>query len=268
MLIIPRALRSRRKLKENWFKRNSSLIQAFSTGALVFVTMIYVFITWELNESSQEQLKLITDPQILVYSEFRPILLLMKDSTLTFSVKNYSNSNLLDFELRMKFYIHHIDSLCREKFIEYSNRDYFNIDLYHFKLKKKSVDTISINFKSYIDELSKVSGYFYLTDTLNGDGHWEKLNLKRNWKQMFSVFDFTYYREEDGKQFSSVQYFRVHGFPLSVGNILFARVINLNDLIRSHRRDIRSLIERDDSPYNDPDFFKGLQEEFSKKTGK
>lgn len=252
----------RKTTKESWFKKNIiGNLQAISTLLLVVVTGFYVYLTWDLSKSSQEQIRLNTDPQISIYSDLRPIYLLMKDSTLEFTIKNYSRSTLLDISLHMRFYIHYIDSLGGEKFIECSTGQFFDIEKFIFRFEERSLYTYKIDFKPYISVLSKESGYFYLTDTFNGQGHWERLNLRRNYKQMFSIFKFTYYRGDDGKKFSSLQYFQVDGFPLFVDRVLFTTKQNLDEIIFSHRRFVRSVIERDDSPLNDPDYFNRIKNE-------
>ncbi len=250
----------RKTTKESWFKKNIiSNLQAILTLLLVVVTGVYVYLTWDLSKSSQEQIRLNTDPQISIYSDLRPILLLMKDSTLEFTIKNYSRSTLLDIRLHMRFYIHYIDSLGGEKYIDYSTGQFFDIEKFIFRFEERSLDTFKIDFKRYISELSQKSGYFYMSDTFNGQYHWERLNLKRNYKRMFSIFEFTYYREDDGKKFSSLQYFQVDGFPLFSDRVLFTTKKNLDEIIFSHRRFVRSIIERDDSPLNDPDLFNRIK---------
>lgn len=231
---------------ENWFKKNSTLIIAISNIVLVVVTILYVILTSEISDTAQMQMRLNTDPQISIYSENRPIMFIMKDTILEFSIKNHSNSDLSNVELQLKFYLHYMNTQGQEGFIDFCSTPISRPDLNIFLLQHKSIETFTIDFKPYLLNFPVDSGYFYLMDAIDVKGHWTKLQLRKDFGFEFAIFVFKYYRQEDGKKFTQQFYFRVEGLRYFRDKVLFIEANNLEEIIRTNQQFNLGIIERDD----------------------
>src|SRR3972149_4201756 len=202
MLTIHSRRRSERG-KGNWFNKNSNLIQAVSTVILVVITAYYAYLNKKLTDIAREQMILDSEPQIVLYSEFYPKLLQVIDTTLSFRIQNLSHSDLTDITLQINFYVHLMDTTNEESFIAYRAFPFFRPDFFIKSLPGKSIDSMRIDFNFFFYELISDSGYFYVQKTLNSSGNWRYLNLRKSFGFMFCIFEFTYYRENDGKEYAT-----------------------------------------------------------------
>jgi len=231
---------------ENWFKENSTVIVSISSFLLVVITAYYAWQTFQLSETAQEQIKLNSEPQLIVYSEYRPILLQVKDSSISYSIKNLSYSNLTNITIHYKFYFHLIDSTDGEGFIEFYYSPSFDINNYISKLEQKSIQKVRFDLRSLYHYFSQDSGYYYYKSSLEGNGHWLKMNLRKKMGFMFMKMQFKYYREEDGKIFSKQFYFRFDSAPFIIENAILYLQNNIEEILSINRRFIHGIFERDD----------------------
>ena len=237
-----------KKIKElfNCFDKHSTSVVAISTIILVMITAYYAYKTADLTEIAQEQMVLNSEPHINFYSKLRPNILQVKDSTINFSIENLSHSDLVNFNLQLSFHFHLIDTTILESFIEYktlpsSYPDYY-LPIFHKKTKRK----LTVDLRPYIPTISSDSGYFFVKKSLRSEGNWKKINLRQSFGFMFSIFKFTYSRENDAKEFVREFFFRNDDTQFSIEGSLFYPVINLEEIITTNRRFIQRFWEIED----------------------
>lgn len=239
-----RIIRPRQKM--NWFQRNSAVIMTGATIVLVVITACYAIVTANLAEIANEQMILSSEPNIVFYSDYHPNILQVKDSTLEFSIQNLSHSNLINFSLQLSFYFHLIDTTNLESFIEYKTLPSAYPDYRAPIFHKKSIQKLLVDLKAHISVISSDSGYYFVKKTLRGEGNWKKINLRKSFGFMFSIFKFTYIRENDGKMFVREFFFRNDNTQFSIEGSLFDPVENLEEILTTNRRFIQGFWEIED----------------------
>lgn len=237
-----------KEINSEWFKNHSTEIIALSNVVLVVITIVYVIITSNLSSNARDQMILSSNPHIVIHYDYRPRFLTIKDSILSLSIKNMSQTDLSNISLRLKFYMYYIDSLQNEGFIEYSPSPSFRPDSIIISLNSKSLAKLKMDIRPYYSSLSNTNGYFYFKESLETTGHWKKMDLTKgkNFPFRFLIIELGYYRNLDGEKYTENYYFDVSGSPFMSSSAILFQYDDLDEILNSFRRWSQGLLERDD----------------------
>ncbi len=239
---------SMEEFDKEWFKNHSTEIIAASNLVLAIVTFVYVFISFNLSKSAEEQIILSSSPNIIIYYNYRPSVLSIKDSVFSFSIKNMSQTKLTNVSLRLQFYMYYLDSLQNEGYIEYRPSPSFEPDSVINELNSKSIAKLIFNLGPNYSSLASTEGYFYFKKSLDGEGHWRKMNLTKgkNFPFRFLIIEIIYYRDIDGEKFNKNYFFDISGAPFMPSDALLFQYSSLDELSKAYKRWGQGILERDD----------------------